>query len=140
MAEKPSRPEIDADKICRIVVKMHQFQAKEAVVEEDYGANPMDEGFRSVLEDYADDPVFQELRTFIRDLDIDEQCELVALTWVGRGDYSADEWSKALELARQEHTDRTAEYLLGTPQSADYLEDGMAQFDLSCEDFELGRL
>ena len=31
-------------------------------------------------------------------------------------------------------------YLLGTPLRADYLEEGLSQFGLSCEDFELGRL
>jgi hypothetical protein len=140
MNKAPERPEIDADTVCRIVVKMRQFEAKEEVVEEDYGSNPMDEGFREVLADYKDDPAYDELKTFIDDLDIDAQCELVALAWVGRGTYSRDEWAEALALARQEHTSRTAEYLLGIPLLADYLEEGLSQFDMSCETFERGRL
>ena len=139
MAKLAVRPEITADKVCRIILKARQFDAKEDVVEEDYGSNPADEGFRPVLASYGDDPVYQELTTFIDDLDIDEQCELVALTWVGRGDFSKHEWNAALSLARQEHTERTADYLLGTPLLSDYLEEGLTQFDLSCEDFERGR-
>ena len=136
MTKLAVRPEIAVEKVCRLIVKARQFDAKEDVVAEDYGSNPADEDFRSVLASYGDDPVYQELKTFIDDLDIDEQCELVALTWIGRGDFSRVEWNRALELARQEHTERTAEYLLGTPLLADYLEEGLAQFDESCEEFE----
>jgi Protein of unknown function (DUF3775) len=31
-------------------------------------------------------------------------------------------------------------YLLGTPLLADFLEEGLTQFGLSCEEFEFGRL
>lgn len=140
MATITNMPEVAVDKVCRIIVKARQFDAKEDVVEEEYGSNPVDEGFRSVLASYDDDPVYQELKTFIDDLDTDEQCEVVALMWVGRGDFPREEWNEALAMARQEHNERTAEYLLGTPLVADYLEEGLAQFEWSCEDFELGRL
>jgi hypothetical protein len=140
MSKSPKRPEINTEAVCRIVVKARQFDVKEAAVEENYGANASDEDFREVLEDTADDPVFQELKTFIDGLNVDEQCELVALMWLGRGDFNASGWARALTLARQEHTKRTAEYLLGTPTLADYLEEGLALFDRSCMEFEKGHL
>jgi hypothetical protein len=89
-----------------------------------------------VLESYADDATFDELKEAIDDMNVDEQCELVALTWVGRGDFSKDEWEEALQAAREAHNDHTAAYLLGTPLLPDYLEEGLAAFDLSCQDFE----
>ncbi len=140
MAQIPIRPHIAVDKVCRIVLKARQFDAKEDVVEGDFGGNPADDGFREVLANYSDDPVYDELKTFVDDLDIDEQCELVALVWVGRGDYVGSEWQTALGLARQEHNNRTAEYLLGTPLLADYLSEGLAQFGLSCAEMEKARL
>ena len=140
MTKGPTRPEIDAQKVCRIIVKMRQFDAKEGEVEEDYGANASDEGFREVLAGFADDPVYDELKTFIDDMDVDEQCDLVALMWLGRGDFVAKDWAQALSLARQERTRRTSEYLLGTPLLADYLSEGLSQFDLSCEGFEKDHL
>lgn len=140
MAPMPIRPHIAIDKVCRIVLKARQFDAKEGVVENDYGANAADEGFREVLADYSDDPVYDELKTFIDDMDIDEQCDLVALAWVGRGDYVASEWPTVLRLARQEHNNRTAEYLLGTPLLADYLSEGLAAFGFSCAEMEKARL
>jgi hypothetical protein len=140
MNETASWPEIDTEAVCRIVVKMRQFAANEDVVEEDLGSNPADKQFREVLADYADDPVYEELKSFIAGLDVDAQCQLVALMWLGRGDFRPGEWARALAMARQEHTERTAEYLLGTPLLADYLEEGLAPFGLSCLDFEQGRL
>jgi hypothetical protein len=133
MAQRLLKPEIAADLVYRIILKARQFDAKEGVVESDYGGNAIDDGFREVLADFSDDPVYEELKTFIDDLDEDEQCELVALTWIGRGDFPPQEWNQALALAHQEHNARTAEYLLGTPLLADYLADGMAQFDMSRE-------
>jgi hypothetical protein len=38
---------------------------------------------------------------------------------------------------RERHT---ADYLLGTPLLPDYLEDGLAEFGLTCEEFEIGHL
>ena len=132
--------EMDQNKICFIVVKARQFDAKEDVVEPDYGSNAADDQMRQVLESYADDPTFDELKQVIDDMNVDEQCELVALTWLGRGDFTADEWKDALSTARAAHNDHTATYLLGTPLLPDYLEEGLAAFDLSCQDFEMGHL
>lgn len=67
----------------------------------------------------------RELRELIGDLNVDEAAELIALAWVGRGDYDAGEWSEALAAARQRPWRRTAKYLLGLPQLADWLEQGL---------------
>ena len=82
----------------------------------------------------------RELTAFINALDEDEQTELVALLFVGRGDYTADEWSDAMAAARDRGDPPTARFLLSEPLLGDLLEDGLSAFDLSCEDFEKGRL
>lgn len=127
--------EIATDKVCHIIWKARQFDVKEADADPDSGSNASDDGMADVLENKPDDPVFAELRAFIRALDIEEQINLVALAWVGRGTYDASEWPQALDTARAEHTNRTAEYLLGLPLLGDYLEEGLAAFDESCADF-----
>src|SRR5262245_37056490 len=86
MAKFARRPEIALESVCRIVLKAQQFGAKDAVADPDPGSNPVDDGFRAVLEDHGDDPVRIELSEFIDGLDVDERCDLVALMWVGRGD------------------------------------------------------
>ena len=67
----------------------------------------------------------EELRELIDDLNIDEAAELVALAWIGRGDYDATEWADAVAEARQRGNKRTSSYLLGMPMLADYLEEGL---------------
>ncbi|MDE2376901.1 DUF3775 domain-containing protein [Bradyrhizobium sp.] len=77
-----------------------------------------------------------ELSGFIRDLNVDEQIELVALMWLGRGDGELGNWRELCSQAAQAHNKRTASYLLGTPMLADYLEEAMEQFGKSFEEFE----
>ncbi len=67
----------------------------------------------------------RELRALIGDLNVDEAAELVALAWIGRGDYSGAEWSEAVAEARQRGNRRTASYLLGMPMLGDWLEEGL---------------
>ncbi|HWL79332.1 MAG TPA: DUF3775 domain-containing protein [Roseomonas sp.] len=77
------------------------------------------------------------LATFIDELNEDEQAALVALAWIGRGDYEAEEWEEALRLAKERGagTD-TATYLLGMDMAGDLLAEGLAAFGLSVEDVE----
>jgi hypothetical protein len=76
------------------------------------------------------------LSSFIRGLNVDEQIDLVALTWLGRGDGDLDNWRDLRAQAEQAHNNRTASYLLETPMLADYLEEAMSQFGQSFEDYE----
>lgn len=126
---------VATDKVCHVIWRARQFDVKEADSDPDSASNASDDGMTDVLESNANDPVYAELLAFIRALDLEEQLSLVALAWVGRGTYEASEWQQALETARAEHNQRTAEYLLGLPLLGDYLEEGLAAFDLNCADF-----
>jgi hypothetical protein len=79
--------------------------------------------------DFAGDPYYQELTTTIGDLEPDQQMSLVALMWVGRGDYALEEWDEALKFAEENWTDHTADYLVGT-----YLAEGLQQFETESEE------
>ncbi len=127
---------IAADKVYFAVVKARAFDVKVEVVEPDPGDNNMGE----VLEDYADDLTYAELKSFIEGLNEDEQIDLVALTWLGRGDETGDDWASVRDEAIAARSDHTAEYLLGIPLLGDYLEEGLSKLGYSCDEFELGRL
>lgn len=131
---------ISPEKVCFIIIKAKEFDAKDAVTEPDPGSNPSDDKDTAVLEDHEDDPVLEELTSLINSLSEDEQIDLVALTWLGRDDYSADDWLAVREEAGRAHNKRTAEYLLGTPLVGDFLEEGLSLLGYSCEEFEIGRL
>jgi hypothetical protein len=131
---------ISPEKICFIVVKAREFDVKDVVTVPDDGSNPTDDAMISVLEDHRDDPVAQELRAFIGGLTEDEQIDLVALTWLGRGDGDIGDWEALRAEAARAHNNRTASYLLGMPQLPDFLEDALADFGGSCAEFEMGHL
>src|SRR5947209_19529791 len=83
---------ISPEKVCFIILKAREFDAKDAVTEPDPASNPSDDRDAAVLEDHSDDPVVEELTSLIDSLSEDEQIDLVALTWLGRDDYSASDW------------------------------------------------
>lgn len=131
---------ISPEKVCFIIIKAKEFDAKDEVTEEDPGSNPSDDKDAAVLEDHRDDPVLEELTSLINALSEDEQIDLVALTWLGRDEYTASDWPAVREEAAQAHNDRTAEYLIGSPLLGDFLEEGLSMLGYSCEEFEIGRL
>lgn len=134
---------ISPEQVCFIVVKAREFDVKDANSELESGSNASDDQMISVLEDRRDDPVQQELYSFIEDMTEDEQIDLVALAWLGRDDNTIEDWPSIRADAASAHSARrggTARYLLGIPVLADYLEEGLAMFGKSCEQFEIGRL
>lgn len=131
---------ISSEKVCFVIMKAREFDAKAEPSEEDPGSNPADDKDISVLEDQPDDPVVEELTSFIDSLSEDEQVDLVALTWLGRGDSTAAEWTAVRNDAAAAHNDRTSGYLLGMPLLGDFLEEGLSMVGRSCAEFELGRL
>ena len=131
---------ISPEKVCFIIIKAKEFDAKDEVTEPDPGSNPADDKDTAVLEDHEDDPVIEEITSLINSLSDDEQIDLVALAWLGRDDYAASDWPAVREEAARAHNQRTAEYLLGTPLVGDFLEEGLSMLGYSCEEFEIGRL
>lgn len=78
-----------------------------------------------LAEEEAENLTEREFRALVGDLNIDEAAELVALAWLGRGDYDGSEWATAITAARDRVNRRTATYLLGMPMLGDWLEDGL---------------
>jgi len=133
---------ISAEKVAFLIEKAREFDVKEMDADPDSGSNPSDDDAIDVLEDNGGDPVGAELGSFIRTLNEDEQVDLVALMWLGRGEGTIDEWdelrSRAVE-ARSEYSNarsETARYLLGEPMLGDFLADGLDAFGIDWTDEE----
>ena len=77
-----------------------------------------------------------ELRAFIDRMDEDEQAALVAIMWIGREAFEADEYAEAFATAKREATTPTADYLIGTPHLSDHLENGLDALGISAADEE----
>ena len=123
---------INPEIVCQIIDKARQFHAKEGVVIPEEPDSPADESILQVLEDQDGDLTYQEVIGAIKDLEPDQQAELVALMWLGRDDYDIEEWETALQDASDRWNKRTAEYLLATPLVADYLAEGLDRHGYSC--------
>ena len=131
---------ISPEKVFFIIVKARAFDVKDVVTEPDPGSNPSDDMDAAVLEDHKDDPTVEEVTSFINALSQDEQIDLVALAWLGRDDYTADDWADIRAEAARALNKRTARYLLGMPMLGDHLEEGLAQLGISLEEYEMHRL
>lgn len=139
-ADEPIALTVDPETVCFLIVKAREFDVQVEPDDPDSGSNPSDDGEIDVLEDRRDDPVYAELTGTLEALNEDELAELVAMTWIGRGDYTRDDWQDAKDLALERGNSGTADYLLGTPLLGDYLENGFEALGYSCEDIEAEHL
>ena len=129
---------ISVEKVFYIIVKAREFDEQVAPTDPESGSNPTDDRNIDVLEAQGDDPTLQELEAALSTLNIDEQLDLLGLTWLGRGDFpSFEQARREAEDLRDKHI---PSYLIGTPKLGDYLEEGLAQLGYSLEEFELNRL
>lgn len=77
-----------------------------------------------------------ELRAFIERLSEDEQAELVAIMWIGRESFDAEDLAEAIETAKAEASVPCADYLLGSPHMSDHLENGLDALGISATEVE----
>ena len=81
-------------------------------------------------------PESPHLHDYISGLNDDEKANLVALMWVGRDSFDAEDWDEALATARAEATAPTEDYLSGIPEMSDHLEAGLEAMGIDVTDAE----
>lgn len=118
--------DIAAGKVRDLIEHLRMFDGKEGAGGWDGGQDGYEDGAIHVLETLADDGTEEQIRGVIEGLDVDEQADLVALVWIGRGDFEPEEWPVAVRRAQERAVASTARYLLGIPNVGDLLEEGMA--------------
>lgn len=124
---------ISPETVCNIIQRARQFHVKEDVVIDEVPDSPADDWALQTLADHSGNLSFQEVTLLINDLEPDQQATLVALMWLGRGDYDMDSWKSALQDATKDLTDDTAAYLMGHPLLADYLQEGLSLHGYGCD-------
>jgi hypothetical protein len=127
---------INSETVCFVIAKAREFQAKEEIVIPEVPLSPSENWAQQILADHIDDPCAQEVTETVNDLEPDQQSELIALMWLGRGDYDLGEWDTAVQDAAESKDDitDTGSYLLAHPMVADFLLDGLNQHGLGCEE------
>lgn len=132
MQGDPVQLTISQEKVAYVIIKAREFDAKVDAWNDPSDVQENDPS-DAILENYANDPVRREAATFISELNVDEQVELVAIAWLGRGTFEVEEFDEARNTAREERVNSTADYLLGLPLLADYLADGLDKLGYSVE-------
>jgi len=132
--------DIAVETVCYVINRAREVMADLDPLDDEPGHHSGDDVMKDELPEEDDggagNPEYDDLKAFIDSLNEDEQADLVALTWIGRGTYTADDWDEAVEVAHEEHPKRVARYLLSQPLLADELEEGLSELGFSCEDAE----
>lgn len=126
---------VSAETVCRLVELAQTIHVQEPVSIPEEPFSPADDWAQQMLADHADNPASQEFRELVKDLDPDQQQEVVALLWLGRGDFTMDDWDAAVTEAEDRWSPETADYLLLHPMLADHL---MAALELHGQDCQEG--
>jgi hypothetical protein len=93
-----------------------------------------DESAIHMIEQVRDDPTRRQIAEIIGTLNIEEQVNLLALLYLGGGDYEIDEWDDALAEARDRIASRDADFLIGDMAMPDRLEAGLQAFERTCDE------
>lgn len=126
---------ISLETVATIVDHVRALQGTEETAPEQLSEDDNSEA--ALLQEDPEDMTEESLRAFISELNEDEQASLIALAWIGRGDYGPDEWDEARALATERNDGRdVADYLLSMDNLGDLLAEGVAAFGLSVEDVE----
>jgi hypothetical protein len=118
--------DLNPETVSNIAVHARDFQASASMSADEEPVQRIDDRDLEQLSEWRGDTAYIELKNTIDDLEPDQQATLVALMWLGRGDYEFDEWQAAMDYATEAHGVATSEYLIATPLLADYLVEGLA--------------
>src|SRR5262245_46440494 len=117
--------EIAPEKVAHVIIKSREYDSKVGSWDDSSASGDAEDDPTSILEDYVGDQTRAELVAFIDTLNEDEQANLVAVAWIGRGTYGPEDLDEAVATAHSERVNRTSRYLVGMPLLSDYLEEGL---------------
>jgi hypothetical protein len=134
---------IDPEVAYRIAVLAQSYQGEglmpmeeDDVVDSDIGDDPITDV--DAIADEAEKPhanqLDDELEGLIRGLNVDAKHDLLALIWVGRGDYEARDWASARRAAREAEPFDVTDYLEELQMGSDYIENALEAMGYSPPD------
>ncbi len=123
---------VNPDNVCRLIQLAEEFHAQEEVVIEDEPTSLVEDWPTQILASHPGDYTLAEFRAIVNDLDRSQQEQVVALLWLGRGDYAVEDWQALLRDVNDAWTPRTADYLIAHPLLPTYLTDGLDLLGYRC--------
>jgi hypothetical protein len=124
---------ISSEKVCALIEAGRELAGKVPSTAGDRTTTG-DDSKLVTLEEYPGyDDRRQQTVEFIAGLNVDEQTDLLALIWLGRGDYGIEEWDDALTEAEARIAARDPDYMIGDAALPEYLGDALEAFGMTCE-------
>ena len=131
---------VPLDRIEYLVVTARGLNAQVPATDPDEGSNPTDDEAVGVLQGEDGGAVGEALDAALDDLNEEQLSDLLALMWVGRGDYDEEQWEEAREEARlPERRVRAKTELTEEPLLADHLEAGLEALGIEAEGTDVER-
>jgi hypothetical protein len=124
---------ISSEKVCALIEAGRELAGKVPSTAGDRTTTG-DDSKLVTLEEYpgTDDRRHQTVE-FIAGLNVEEQTDLLALIWLGRGDYDIEEWDAALTEAEARIAARDPDYMIGDATLPEYLAEGLNTFGMTCD-------
>lgn len=129
---------VDADFVRLVVAKARaalfpmptgEEDMAEAALEIDAATELRDEDAARLSDEAAPDATRDEVAAMIDRLNVDEQAEIIALTWIGRGDYEPVEFEVAVREAKARAEGPASGALLDIEAFPSFLETGLDAYE-----------
>ncbi len=129
---------ISTEKVCAFIEAAREVAGKVPSTAGDRTTTGDDSELATIVDDpgqdfYERDERRREMVEFVAGLNVEEQTDLLALIWLGRGDYDLAEWDDALAEAEARIAARDPDYMIGDAALPQYLGDGLEAFGRTCD-------
>lgn len=128
---------ISTEKVCGLIEAARELAGKVPSTAGDHTTSGDDSELATIDSPEGDgedeDARRREIVEFIAGLNVEEQTDLLALIWLGRGDYDPGEWEDALAEAEARIAARDPDYMIGDPGLPQYLGDGLEALGRTCD-------
>jgi hypothetical protein len=124
---------ISSQKVCDFIEVAREVAGLVPPTTGDRTTSGDDSPLLTIEDNPAADSRRSQMREFIAGLNVAEQVDLLALIFVGRGDFDIGEWDDAVREARDRIADRDPDYMIGDAALPEYLGDALNAFDITCD-------
>ncbi|MDR3491643.1 MAG: DUF3775 domain-containing protein [Gammaproteobacteria bacterium] len=125
---------INQEIVCNIITKAREINIADDLTLPDDQDELSDAEWKQLLAEYQNDLSYQELKDLINELEPDQQQDIIALMYIGRGDFTKNEWKNASHQAHRIKRSNRAYYLISKSMLSDYLTEGLAAFGFTCDE------
>ncbi|HTW50469.1 MAG TPA: DUF3775 domain-containing protein [Stellaceae bacterium] len=124
---------ISVDKVCDFIEAAREVAGLVPPTTGDRTTTGDDSKLMTIEDNPAVDARRSEIAEFIMGLNAAEQTDLLALIYVGRGDFDIAEWHDAVHEAAMRIADGAADFMIGDTALPGYLGAGLDAFGRSCD-------